>query len=92
MRSADESWEALLDPRFTVLKMNCRRGRYHIQYLDVVTGWRGTSAQFRLRAAAAAIGQVISTQAMRRDRQSAIGDRRGGSRPGLVIRQHEAIQ
>lgn len=43
MRSDDESWEALLDPRFTVLKMNCRRGRYHIQYLDVVTGWRGTS-------------------------------------------------
>ena len=53
MRSDDESWEALLDPRFTVLRMNCRRGRYHIQYLDVVTGWRGDVARFQGRAATA---------------------------------------
>ena len=60
MRSDDESWEALLDPRFTVLKMNCRRGRYHIQYLDVVTGWRGDVAEFQSRAATAAFDQAMA--------------------------------
>ena len=42
MTSNDEGWEAFLDPRFTVLELNSRGG-YQIQYLDVVTGWRGTS-------------------------------------------------
>jgi hypothetical protein len=42
MTSDDEKWEAFLDPRFTVLELNSHRGRYQIQYLDVVTGWRGT--------------------------------------------------
>jgi hypothetical protein len=42
MTSNDESWEGFLDPRFTVLELNSR-GRYQIQYLDVATGWPGTS-------------------------------------------------
>ena len=41
MTSNDESWEGFLDPRFTVLELNSRGG-YQIQYVDVVTGWRGT--------------------------------------------------
>ena len=53
MESDDQIWDVLIDPRFSLLELNCRLGRRQIQYLDSVTGWGGDVAR-RLREAAAA--------------------------------------
>ena len=60
MRSEDQSWVMLFDPRFTVLELTSRRGRYHIQYFDVVTGWGGNVARFQSRADTAASDEGVA--------------------------------
>ena len=53
METDDQIWDALIDPRFSLLELDSSLGRRHIQYLDTVTGWGGDVA-LRLREAAAA--------------------------------------
>ena len=53
MEFDDQIWDALIDPRFSLLELDSSLGRRQIQYLDTVTGWGGEVAR-RLREAAAA--------------------------------------
>ena len=53
MELDDQIWDALIDPRFSLLELDSSLGRRQIQYLDTVTGWGGDVAR-RLREAAAA--------------------------------------
>ena len=53
MKSDDETWDDLIDTRFSLLALSSRRGRHQLQYLDMVTGW-GEDVAVRLREAVAA--------------------------------------
>ena len=43
MELDDQIWDALIDPRFSLLELDSSLGlgRRQIQYLDTVTGWWG---------------------------------------------------
>jgi hypothetical protein len=60
MRSDEQSWDALIDPRFSLLELNSSRGR-QIQYLDMATGWRG-DVGLRLGKAAEALDRPIGPE------------------------------
>jgi hypothetical protein len=58
MESDDQIWDALIDPRFSLLELDSSLGRRQIQYLDTVTGWGGDVA-LRLREVAAAFARPL---------------------------------
>ena len=64
MESDDQIWDALIDPRFSLLELSSSRGRHQIQYLDMVTGWGG-DVTLRLREAAAAFDRPIAPERRR---------------------------